>query len=75
MYEGNVHTWRIPFSVDHCSTPSTLSHVNKPKARVAREDVVINTSTRLNKTCKRLGVTGKYCGGVKVRFNSDMKKI
>ena len=72
---GAVDTWHIPFSVDRCSTPSTLIHVNKPRGRVTREGVIINTSTHLNRTCRRLEVNiGKYCGGGKVQFNSDMKQ-
>jgi hypothetical protein len=72
-YEGAVDTC-FPFSVECCFTPSTLSHVNQHKARAARDDVVINTSTGLGRICRRLELNiGKYCGG-KVQFNGDMRE-
>jgi hypothetical protein len=41
----------------------------------ARDVVDINTSTRLNTIYRRLEVNiGKWCGGGKVQFNSNMKE-
>ena len=78
--ESSKYEGMLILDVFHCLSnavllPAPLSMSTSPKRVLAREDVLINTSTRLNRTCRLLEVNiGKCCGGGKVQFNSDMKE-